>query len=42
MFKALEDTLIKYKRPYVLLKGDKKKRLDLAVKYIDNLLKNKK
>mgnify|MGYP000557047103 CR=1 FL=1 len=42
MFKAFEDTLIKYKRPYVLLKGDKKKRLDLAVKYIDNLLKNKK
>ena len=42
MFKAFEDALIKYKRPYVLLKGSKKERLDLAVKHIDELLKNKK
>ncbi|MCF8273834.1 MAG: ATP-binding protein [Flavobacteriaceae bacterium] len=41
MFKAFEDTLIKYNRPYVLLKGDKKERLKLAVKHIDKLLKNK-
>ena len=27
MFKAFEDALIKYKRPYVLLKGGKKERL---------------
>jgi NadR type nicotinamide-nucleotide adenylyltransferase len=42
MFKAFEDALIKYKRPYVLLKGGKKERLERAVKHIDNLLKNKK
>ena len=38
MFKAFEDALIKYKRPYVLLKGSKKERLELAVKHIDKLL----
>jgi len=42
MFKAFEDALIKHKRPYVLLKGDKKERLEIAVKHIDNLLKHKK
>jgi NadR type nicotinamide-nucleotide adenylyltransferase len=42
MFKAFEDALIKYERPYVLLKGGKRERLDLAVKHIDDLLKNKK
>ena len=41
MFKAFENTLKKYNRPYILLKGDKKERLDLAVKHIDKLLKNK-
>ena len=41
MFKAFEDTLIKYNRPYVLLKGNKKDRLEKAVKHIDELLKNK-
>ena len=41
MFKAFEEALIKYKRPYVLLKGGKKERLELAVKHIDNLLKGK-
>lgn len=39
MFKAFEDALIKYKRPYVLLKGDKQERLQLAIKSIDKLLK---
>jgi len=42
MFKAFEEALIKYERPYVLLKGGKRERLDLAVKHIDELLKNKK
>lgn len=38
MFKAFEDALIKYKKPYVLLKGNKNERFNLAVSYIDNLL----
>ncbi|MCL5126950.1 MULTISPECIES: AAA family ATPase [unclassified Algibacter] len=38
MFKAFEDELVKNKRPYVLLKGDMKTRLETAIKYIDNLL----
>lgn len=41
MFKAFESALIKYNKPYVLLKGDKKERLDTAIKHIDKLLKNK-
>lgn len=41
MFKAFEAALIKYKRPYVLLKGDKNERLQKAVKHIDELLKNR-
>jgi len=41
MFKAFEDALIKYNRPYVLLKGDKNERLNKAVKYIDELIDNK-
>ncbi|MCK0107984.1 ATP-binding protein [Flavobacteriaceae bacterium S0825] len=41
MFKAFEDALIKYNRPYVLLKGSKKERLDQAVKHIDKLIKDK-
>jgi NadR type nicotinamide-nucleotide adenylyltransferase len=41
MFKAFEQELIKQKRPYVLLKGDKKTRLEKAVKCIDQLLKTK-
>jgi NadR type nicotinamide-nucleotide adenylyltransferase len=40
MFKAFEDVLIKYKRPYVLLKGNKTERLQKAINHIDNLLKN--
>lgn len=39
MFNAFENALIKYNRPYVLLKGDKNKRLKEAVMHIDNLLK---
>ncbi|MCD8417243.1 ATP-binding protein [Tenacibaculum finnmarkense genomovar finnmarkense] len=42
MFTAFENTLIKYKRPYVLLKGDKETRLKKAVAIIDELLANKK
>ncbi len=42
MFKAFEKALIINKRPYVLLKGDKKTRLETAVKHIDILLKNRK
>jgi NadR type nicotinamide-nucleotide adenylyltransferase len=41
MFKAFQDTLIKYKRPYVLLKGTKKRRLEVAIKHIDKLISKK-
>ena len=41
MFKAFEKELIKQKRPYVLLKGDKKTRLNEAIKHIDKLLMTK-
>jgi NadR type nicotinamide-nucleotide adenylyltransferase len=41
MFNAFEEALIKYKKPYVLLKGGKVERLKKAVKHIDELLKNK-
>ncbi len=41
MFQAFQDTLIKYSRPYVLLKGSKQERLEEAIKQIDNLIKNK-
>ncbi len=41
MFTAFEDALIKYNRPYVLLKGSKMERLKEAIKHIDLLLKNK-
>ena len=41
MFKAFENTLIKYKRPYVVLKGNKKERLMKAVNYIDKLIKKR-
>ncbi|NMH86985.1 AAA family ATPase [Flavivirga algicola] len=39
MFEAFQNELIKNKKPYVLLKGDKKQRLKTAVKHIDKLLK---
>jgi NadR type nicotinamide-nucleotide adenylyltransferase len=41
MFEAFQNTLIKYNRPYVLLNGDKKNRLEMAVQHIDKLLKEK-
>ncbi|WP_422106985.1 AAA family ATPase [Winogradskyella sp.] len=42
MFRAFENALIAHNRPYVLLKGNKKERLEIAVKHIDNLLNKKK
>jgi len=41
MFNAFENTLKKYNRPYILLKGDKKTRFEAAVKRIDKILKSK-
>ncbi|WP_369048000.1 AAA family ATPase [Tenacibaculum sp. UWU-22] len=41
MFTAFENALIKHKRPYVLLKGNKKTRLKTAIKVIDKLVANK-
>ncbi|WP_040756728.1 AAA family ATPase [Winogradskyella psychrotolerans] len=41
MFNAFRNALIEHKKPYILLKGTKKERLELAVKHIDNLLMNK-
>jgi HTH-type transcriptional repressor of NAD biosynthesis genes len=38
MFQAFENALIKYNRPYILLKGDRKTRLETAVKKIDEIL----
>lgn len=42
MFDAFENALKKYNRPYILLKGDKKIRLQTAVKAIDKLLSERK
>lgn len=39
MFKAFEAALIKYKKPYIVLKGSKKERLEKAVNNINILLK---
>ncbi|MEC3906574.1 ATP-binding protein [Tamlana sp. 2201CG12-4] len=41
MFQAFQNTLKKYNRPYILLKGDKKERLKKAIRCIDELLKKK-
>ena len=41
MFTAFENTLIKYNRPYVLLKGDKETRLKKATEIIDKLISEK-
>lgn len=41
MFEAFESALIENKRPYVLLKGSKKERLERAIKRVDELLNNK-
>ncbi len=40
MFEAFQNELIKQNRPYVLLKGNKRERLETAVKHIDKLLKH--
>jgi NadR type nicotinamide-nucleotide adenylyltransferase len=42
MFNAFENTLKKHHTPYVLLKGTKERRLNTAIKAIDQLIKNKK
>ena len=39
MFQYFKETLEKYKCPFVLLKGDKKTRLNTAINHIDKLLK---
>ncbi len=41
MFKVFEDALIKHKKPYVLLKGNKSLRFEIAIKYINQLLAKK-
>lgn len=41
MFKAFENALIKYNRPYILLKGDRKKRIEDAINKIDKILSSK-
>ena len=41
MFKAFEKALQDHNKPYVLLKGNKTERLELAVGHIDELLKNR-
>lgn len=41
MFRAFHQALIKYNRPYLLLKGNKEERLTLAINQIDKLLKRK-
>ncbi|MDO9039461.1 MAG: ATP-binding protein [Lutibacter sp.] len=41
MFNAFENALIKNHRPYVLLKGEKKERLETAIREIDKILKLK-
>ena len=41
MFNAFENALKKHNRRYVLLKGDKKERLETAIREIDELLKSK-
>ena len=41
MFNAFENALKKYNRPYILLKGDRKQRLETAVKKIDEIINSK-
>ena len=42
MYAAFENALIKYNRPYIKLNGSIKNRMAIAVKAIDNLLKDRK
>jgi len=39
IFLAFEETLLKNRIPFVLLKGNEKERFNFAVSYIDNLLR---
>ncbi|EAQ99793.1 possible transcriptional regulatory protein nadr [Maribacter sp. HTCC2170] len=39
MFLYFKNTLVKYNRKFITLKGDKKTRLKTAIEHIDNLLK---
>jgi NadR type nicotinamide-nucleotide adenylyltransferase len=41
MFKAFENVLRKHHRPYIVLKGTKKDRLEIAINEIDKILKSK-
>ena len=41
MFEAFENTLKKHNKPYVILKGSKRQRLEKAVNHINELLKNR-
>jgi len=41
MYQAFENTLIRYKRPYIKLDGSIKERVELATTAIDKLLKNR-
>lgn len=41
MFTAFENALIQHKRPYVLLKGDKKTRLSVATEAINKIILSK-
>jgi NadR type nicotinamide-nucleotide adenylyltransferase len=41
MFKTFENALKKYNRPYILLKGNKITRLELAIQEIDKIIKSK-
>lgn len=41
MFDAFENTLIKFKRPYILLKGEMKTRFNKAINAIDEIVANK-
>jgi len=40
MFHSFEKALKKYNRPYILLKGDLKTRLEIAIKKIDEILES--
>ncbi|SFW31220.1 nicotinamide-nucleotide adenylyltransferase, NadR type [Sinomicrobium oceani] len=41
MFRYFEKTLKKHRRPYVVLKGDKEKRLRSAIAHIEHLIRKK-
>lgn len=41
MFQAFENALKNYHRPYILLKGEKRNRLEIAIREIDKILKSR-